>query len=249
MSDLGQPPSPATPREVLMRRAAALVTIPLLAALAIAGCGSSSSSSSSAKPAGAADTYTSVTATGAFGKAPTVTIPKAKGTGPLYSQDGDPGRRREADLPRTASSATTSRMSGPATRTSCSARPTTSGRPSLFAGRLLPGLEKALIGKQLGSRVLAVIPPKDAFGASGNSQIGHRRQRHGVFVIDLDPSSTTRRPRLASRPGRRGRAAHDHPPRRARRAARRSRSRKTARRRPPGQDPDQGHRAVVKKGQ
>jgi ABC-type Fe3+-hydroxamate transport system substrate-binding protein len=60
-----------------MRRAAALAFIPLLAAVAVAGCGSSSSS----KPAAAAssDSYKSVTVTGAYGKAPKVTIPKVLG--------------------------------------------------------------------------------------------------------------------------------------------------------------------------
>ena len=52
--------------------------------LAVAGCGSSSSS----KPAASAssDTYKSVTVSGAFDKAPTVNIPKVKGTGDLYTK-------------------------------------------------------------------------------------------------------------------------------------------------------------------
>jgi FKBP-type peptidyl-prolyl cis-trans isomerase len=61
----------------------------------------------------------------------------------------------------------------------------TAGTPTLFAGPLLPGLEKALIGQKAGSRVLAVIPPKDAFGAQGNSQIGVGAKDTLVFVIDL----------------------------------------------------------------
>ena len=61
----------------------------------------------------------------------------------------------------------------------------TAGTPTLFAGPLLPGLEKALIGQKAGSRVLAVIPPKDAFGAQGNSQIGVGAKDTLVFVIDM----------------------------------------------------------------
>src|ERR1700684_3676303 len=68
-----------------MRRAAALVITPVLAVLAIAGC--SSSSSSSAKPAAPADTYKSVTGTGAkLNQAPQVTIPKETGTGDLLTK-------------------------------------------------------------------------------------------------------------------------------------------------------------------
>ena len=57
--------------------------------------------------------------------------------------------------------------------------------PTLFTGSLLPGLEKALEGQQVGSRVLAVIPPADAFGTAGNSQIGVGPKDTVVFVIDM----------------------------------------------------------------
>ena len=72
------------------RRVAALAITSLLAVGVIAGCGSSSSSSaaagSKASASSSADTYTSVTATGAFGKAPTVTIPAKAGSGALYTK-------------------------------------------------------------------------------------------------------------------------------------------------------------------
>jgi FKBP-type peptidyl-prolyl cis-trans isomerase len=60
-----------------------------------------------------------------------------------------------------------------------------SGSPTLFAGPLLPGLESALIGQKVGSRVLAVIPPADGFGPTGNSQIGVGGNDTLVFVIDM----------------------------------------------------------------
>ena len=66
-----------------MRRFLALIAIPLLACLVLAGCGGSSkstaSSSSSASSSAAASpgANTAVTATGAFDKTPKVTIPKA----------------------------------------------------------------------------------------------------------------------------------------------------------------------------
>jgi peptidylprolyl isomerase len=172
-----------------MRRAAALAFIPLLAAgVVLAGCGSSSSS----KPAAAAssDTYQSVTVSGAFNKSPTVTIPKVTGTGPLYtktviqgtgtalaSTDGMIGNYVAYDW-----SGKTSKLLGSSY---------TQGAPSIFVGSLLPGLEKALVGQKLGSRVLAVIPPADAFGSTGNSQQGIGAKDTLVFVVDMGSTFKT----------------------------------------------------------
>jgi FKBP-type peptidyl-prolyl cis-trans isomerase len=177
-----------------MRRAAALVITPLLATLAVVGCSSSSSkpasSSSSSASAAAADTYQSVTVTGAFGKAPKVTIPKETGTGNLLTKTLIQGTG--------AKLTTTEGMVGNYVAYDWSGKTSkvlgssyTSGSPSLFVGPLLPGLETALIGQKLGSRVLAVIPPKDAFGTTGNSQEGIGAKDTLVFVIDLDSTFPT----------------------------------------------------------
>lgn len=161
-----------------MRRPAALLAIPLLAAAAAAGCGSSSSSSPQAASGSA------VTATGKFGAAPKVTIPAEKANGALYTKTLIQG----TGAPLTTSeslvgnfvlydwSGTTHKLLGSTY---------SNGSPTLFAGQMLPGLQKALIGQKAGSRVLAVIPPKDAFGSSGNSQIGVKGTDTLVFVIDM----------------------------------------------------------------
>ena len=162
-----------------MRRAAALVAIPMLAAVAVAGCGSSSSSSSAS-----AGSNSAVTATGNFGAAPKVTIPAEKAAAALYTKTviqgtGAPLTTSESLLGNFVLydwSGTTHKLLGSTF---------SSGMPTLFAGPLLPGLEKALIGQKAGSRVLAVIPPKDAFGAQGNSQIGVGGKDTLVFVIDM----------------------------------------------------------------
>ena len=171
------------------RRVAALAITSLLAVGVIAGCGSSSSSksgaaSSSASASSAADTYTSVTATGAFGKAPTVTIPAKAGAGALYTKTLIQG---------TGPALTTSQSllgnfvlyvwSGKTHKLLGSTY--SDGVPTLFTGSLLPGLESALEGQKVGSRVLAVIPPADAFGSAGNSQIGVGPKDTVVFVVDL----------------------------------------------------------------
>lgn len=163
-----------------MRRAAALVAIPLLAMAAAAGCSSSPSSSSSS-----AGTNGDVTATGKFGAAPKVTIPAKKAGSALYTKtliQGTGATMTSADTLEGNFvlydwSGTTHKLLGSTF---------TQGGPTLFAGQMLPGLQKAVVGQKLGSRVLAVIPPKDAFGAQGNSQIGVKGTDTLVFVIDLD---------------------------------------------------------------
>ena len=172
-----------------MRRAAALVLTPLIAALALAGCSSSSSSSSSAA-ASSADSYKSVTVTGDFGKAPKVTIPKVKGSGDLLTKtliqgNGDTFSSSEGLIGNYVAydwTGTTSKLLGSSF---------TSGTPSLFVGSLLPGLESALSGQKVGSRVLAVIPPKDAFGTGGNSTEGIGAADTLVFVIDMNSTFPT----------------------------------------------------------
>jgi peptidylprolyl isomerase len=57
--------------------------------------------------------------------------------------------------------------------------------PQLLSGTLLPGLETALKGKKMGSRVLAVLPPKYGYGATGNSQAGITGTDTLVFVVDM----------------------------------------------------------------
>jgi peptidylprolyl isomerase len=168
-----------------MRRAAALVALPLLAAVAVAGC---SSSSSSAKPSSSTATSNNVvTATGNFGAAPKVTIPAEKAAPALYTKTVIQGSGSKLTSAETLEgnfvlydwSGTTHKLLGSTYG---------SGGPTLFAGQMIPGLETALVGQPMGSRVLAVIPPKDAFGASGNSQIGVKGTDTLVFVIDLDKS-------------------------------------------------------------
>jgi FKBP-type peptidyl-prolyl cis-trans isomerase len=171
-----------------MRRAAALAFLPLIAAAAIAGCSSSSSSTPAA--VSSSDSYKSVTVSGAFDKSPTVKIPKVKGTGDLYTKtviqgngakltasDGMIGNYVAYDW-----SGKTSKLLGSSY---------TQGTRSLFVGQLLPGLEKALVGQKLGSRVLAVIPPKDAFGSAGQPQEGIGASDTLVFVVDMDSTFAT----------------------------------------------------------
>jgi peptidylprolyl isomerase len=124
-----------------------------------------------------------VTATGSFGKAPTVSIPKAK-----------PGSNLQVKTLIQGSGSTLTKADAMAANfvlyfwsgTSSSLKANTyTSNPTVIGGTMLPGLETALIGKKVGSRVLAVIPPADGYGTSGNSQLGITGSTTLVFVIDV----------------------------------------------------------------
>jgi FKBP-type peptidyl-prolyl cis-trans isomerase len=159
-----------------MRRIAVLTALPLLAAAALAGCGGSSSPSSSA-PA--------VTVTGTFGTAPAVKIPAEKAEAKLTVKTlvhgtGQALARSDAFVGNYAIYL----WSGSSHKLLQSTFKS-GGKPTLFSGTLLPGLETALIGQKMGSRVLAVIPPKEGFGTRGDAQAGIKPTDTLVFVVDM----------------------------------------------------------------
>jgi FKBP-type peptidyl-prolyl cis-trans isomerase len=171
-----------------MRRFQAIITFPLLACLAVvllAACGSPAKSSASASASAAPSVGASadVTATGAFGKAPKVTIPKAKA-----------GTKLEVKTLIRGTGTTLTKSDALAanfvlyfwTGTSSSLKASTyTSNPTVIGGQMLPGLQTALIGAKVGSRVLAVIPPADGYGSAGNSQLGITGSTTLVFVIDV----------------------------------------------------------------
>jgi peptidylprolyl isomerase len=159
-----------------MRRIIVLIASLLLAGLALAACGSSASSSPPA-------TTAKVTVTGTFDKSPQVKIPDQKADGRLdvhtVIHGHGPALSSTDALVGNYSvyiwSGTTHKLAG-STYTSV---------PALFAGRLLPGLQSALKNQTIGSRVVAVIPPKYGYGSQGNPQGGVKPTDTLVFVIDL----------------------------------------------------------------
>jgi peptidylprolyl isomerase len=159
-----------------MRRIAVISALPLLAAVALAGCGGSSSNSSAT---------TAVTVSDNFGKAPAVNIPAQKaGTAltvkTLVHGNGQALGHTDAFIGNYAIylwSGTSHKLLQSTFKAG--------GKPTLFSGTLLPGLETALIGQKMGSRVLAVIPPKEGFGTSGDAQAGIKGTDTLVFVVDM----------------------------------------------------------------
>ena len=151
--------------------------MPLIATAALAGCGSSSAASPPPSP------NSSVTATGTFGHAPSVKIPAKKAGGNLYI-------RTEVQGSGTALASTDAFLgnyvvyiwSGSTHKLALS---TYTATPQVLSGKLLPGLQTALEGKKMGSRVLAVLPPKYGYGTAGNSQVGVTGTDTLVFVVDM----------------------------------------------------------------
>ena len=156
-----------------MRRVVALFVISLFAGLALAACGSSAPPSPNA----------SVTAKGSFGSSPSVTIPKQKPTGTLAVKiliQGNGPTITKSDL--FLSNFTIYVWSGTTNKLLDS---TYSSSPQVLPASLLPGIQSAVTGKKVGSRVLVVVPPNEGYGTSGNSQLGVTGSDTLVFVMDL----------------------------------------------------------------
>ena len=158
-----------------MRRIGAALLLPLLAAAALVGC------SSSAPPP--ASPNTTVTASGSFGASPTVKIPAQKAGSDLYIKTEVHGTGQAL----TKSDAFLSNYvvyiwSGTTHKLALSTYTTT---PQVLTSQLLPGLDTALEGQKMGSRVLAVLPPKYGYGSTGNPQVGVTGTDTLVFVVDM----------------------------------------------------------------
>ena len=156
-----------------MRRVVALFVISLFAGLGLVACSSSAPPSPNA----------SVSAKGSFGSSPSVTIPKQKPTGTLAVKiliQGNGPTITKSDL--FLSNFTIYVWSG---KTNKLLDSTYSSSPQVLPASLLPGIQSAVTGKKVGSRLLVVLPPKEAYGTSGNSQLGVTGSDTLVFVMDL----------------------------------------------------------------
>jgi FKBP-type peptidyl-prolyl cis-trans isomerase len=165
-----------------MRRFLAIIALPLLVCLAIAACGSSKPASA-ASPTATANANAAVTATGTFGTTPVVTIPKLKAANKLLTKTVIQGTG--ATVTKTDFLATNFVLYFWDGTSSTLKLNTFTSNPAMIGGNMMAGLETALIGQKVGSRVLAVIPPAEGYGTSGNSQIGAKGTTTLVFVIDL----------------------------------------------------------------
>lgn len=162
-----------------------------------AGSGSSSQSASSpttaapsASAAGPVVANLGIKVTGAFDKTPTLTFPSSAAPKQLTEQTLVAGKGTTI----TAGDTAIVNYVGEIWPTKAGATPKvfdssfSRGEPTGFVlgvGQVVPGFDKTLVGKKIGSRMLLSIPPADGYGSSGNSQAGITGTDTLVFVVDL----------------------------------------------------------------
>jgi peptidylprolyl isomerase len=164
-----------------LRRLPALL-LPLLLATALVGCGSNSSKDSSSS---SSDTLHGITITGDPGKEPTVKwngkLDVSK-TSTTVVTEGDGAEVADGDQV----SANIWIGDGFTQKKAYSTYDTGHQAESVKAGdNLSPVFKDAILGQKVGSRVAVTAPAKDAFGASGNPQLGISNGDSILIVVDL----------------------------------------------------------------
>jgi FKBP-type peptidyl-prolyl cis-trans isomerase len=162
-----------------MRRIAAALLAPLAACLALAACGSSAGPS-----AASADANAAVKVTGTFGKQPSVSIPAQQASANLVIKTpikGSGAALSNAD--NALANVAVYKWSG---KKHSLIESTFGAGPQMIPAKMgLPGLAAALKGAHLGSRIVAVLPPKYGYGTAGESQLQVTGKDTLVWVIDL----------------------------------------------------------------
>ncbi len=172
-----------------MRRSR-LILLLLLPVALLAGCSGSSHASSSSSSTTASSSLDGVTVTGSAGQVPTLKLAKTPfsvtntvtkvltpGSGPTIVK----GQRVRVDYLL---------VNGRTDKAADSTYGKTSVVFTADPSQLLPGLADGLINQKVGSRMLLAVPPKDAFGTTGNTQLGVQKDDTLVFVLDLKSATT-----------------------------------------------------------
>jgi peptidylprolyl isomerase len=133
---------------------------------------------------------TGIKVTGGFNTKPTVTFPASQPPKQLIEQTLIAG----TGSPVASGDTVITNYVGEIWPTKVGSQPTvfdssfSRGAPAGFVigtGAVIPGFDKTLTGKHLGTRMLLSIPPADGYGPSGNSQAGISGTDTLVFVVDL----------------------------------------------------------------
>jgi FKBP-type peptidyl-prolyl cis-trans isomerase len=149
----------------------AAIAAAILGASMLAACSSSGSGGGTG----------GVTVTGAYGKAPTVSIPSQAAGSALTVKTLVQGNGAEFSGGVVVANYVLYLWDG---STHKLAENTFTSSPQLLGGTLPPGLATAITGKHVGSRILAIVPPADGYGSSA-AQAGISGSDTLVFVLDL----------------------------------------------------------------
>ena len=169
-----------------MRRFLGLIVIPVLASLVLAGCGGAPNAVPGTTPT--VNANAKVTVTGAFGTTPVVKIPNLAANNTLTIKTVIHGTG--PTLTKTDSLVANFVVYFWNGKTATLKANTFVTSPTIVGGQMISGLQTALIGQKVGSRILAIIPPAEGYGASGDSNIGVTGSTTLVWVIDVLKSYT-----------------------------------------------------------
>ena len=157
-----------------MRRLAAAILVPAAACAVLAGCGSSGSSTANS----------SVKVSGTFDKSPTVTIPASKASTNLVITKAITGSG-PAVHSGNAVLANVALYKWRGTSHSLIDSTFATGPQMLPAQMGLTGLTTAFKNAHVGDRIVAVLPPRYGYGASGQPQLQITGTDTVVWVIDV----------------------------------------------------------------
>ncbi|WP_213814032.1 FKBP-type peptidyl-prolyl cis-trans isomerase [Glaciihabitans sp. dw_435] len=179
-----------------MRKAAALVlAVGLMASLAACTSSTSDSSSTTAAsactPAASGKVSDAVAVTGAVGKAPTVKLTTpvtATATQRTVVTKGDGKAVVTGDRVKVEFTMYNGTTGAEITNTGYATTPVTF---ELDEAKFIPGIVKTLNCSTIGSRVVGVIPPVDAFGTTGSETNNIAATDSIVFVADVISKADT----------------------------------------------------------
>jgi len=167
------------------RRPAVLLVALTALGTGVSACAGSGSTPTATSASQSTTTSSGVTVSGAFGSTPTVNIPNSPAPKDLTSQTLTQGSGATVAAGDTlVANYVGETWADKKVFDSSFSR----GNPAPFVigkGQVIPGWDKELVGKKVGSRVLLTVPPADGYGSKGNSQAGIKGTDTLVFVVDL----------------------------------------------------------------
>lgn len=183
-----------------MRTLPIFFTVATVAVLALAGCSASPSGEATASATsalGCTESGTSsdaIKVTGAVGAEPKVSFGSPLKAGKTQRTVVSNGKGKAVKTGDSVAIAYAAYNASTGKKLSAGGYGTDPGLVvSVAAGKsVIPGIIKGIACSKVGSRVAVVVPPADAFGATGNTNLGVGKTDNIVFVIDVKNTVPTR---------------------------------------------------------